>query len=169
MPGGKRPIPVLLEGNERRKRTKDEFAKRVHAEESLKTTARLSCPKTLSPLGQKEWRRVMKLYRKMDADILNDLDVAALTMYCEAWAIYRAAQDEWRKYQKVASTNKTAQKLIDKIRTTMNEQTKVITALSEQLCLTPVGRARMGIGMAKHDNSSAVIDLLSGSDDGDDE
>ena len=115
----------------------------------------------------------MKLYKQMDARILNDLDVTALAMYAEAVAMYQTAQKQWVQVQTLVSSNKASQKLLDKIRTIMNDQVKVVTTLSEQLCLTPVGRARMGVAVAKFGlkEEKSLDDFFAkfGEDDGEDE
>lgn len=123
------------------------------------TTNKLSCPSYLSNIAKKEWRRVMKLYRLMDANILSDLDVTALVMYCEAWAVYKTAQEQWTKLQVVATTNPASQRVIDTCIDTMNKQAQVVSKLSEQLCLTPVGRARMGINPARN-KQDALLDFM---------
>lgn len=124
------------------------------------TTAKLTCPGYLTDLAKKEWRRTLKLYKSMDADILCDLDVAALVMYCEAWSIYKTAQDQWTKLGTTASTNPAAQALIDKTLEVMNKQTAVISKLAEQLCLTPVGRARMGMNPTRRQAGDKLTAFL---------
>lgn len=101
----------------------------------------------------------MRLYRMMDANILSDLDITALVMYCEAWSVYKTAQEQWVKLNTVATTNPASQKVIDTLIDTMNKQAQVVSRLSEQLCLTPVGRARMGINPAK-DKKDPLIEFM---------
>lgn len=137
-------------------------------ETKIKTADRLKCPKDMSPVAKKEWKRIMGLYRQMEADILNDLDITALTMYCESFAQYKSAQKDWVQVQKVVTTNVNSQRTLDKIRSVMNDQVKVVCQLSEQLCLTPVGRARMGIAMAKKKEQSSLAKLFQGGDGDDD-
>lgn len=149
-------------------RTKAEKEPRLETAQALHTTSILKCPAYLTDLAKKEWRRTMRLYNQMDASILCDLDTAALVMYCEAWSIYRTAQDQWSKLKIVATTNPAAQTLIDKTMDTMNKQTTVICKLAEQLCLTPVGRARMGMNPTRHKAGDKLLELLN-SDEDDDE
>lgn len=151
MPGGKRVnsgrkpfVAASKHASNAEKKERDEV------NQKLITTNKLSCPKYLSEMAKKEWRRIMRLYKQMDTKILCDLDVAALVMYCEAWAVYKKAQEQWTKLNVVATTNPASQKVIDTCLDTMNKQTTVVSRLSEQLCLTPVGRARMGINPAKN-------------------
>ncbi len=150
-------------------RTKAEKEPRKQASEALQTTKILKCPSYLTALAKKEWRRTMRLYNQMDASILCDLDIAALVMYCEAWAIYKTAQEQWSKLGTVATTNPAAQALIDKTIDTMNKQTTVISKLAEQLCLTPVGRARMGMNPTQRKAGDKLLALLNDDEDEDDE
>ena len=146
---GRLPTPAELQDKKKMKKNEKDLDCRKAVEKSFQVVDKLSCPSYLSPLAKKEWKRVMKLYKQMDARILNDLDVTALAMYAEAVAMYQTAQKQWVQVQTLVSSNKASQKLLDKIRTIMNDQVKVVTTLSEQLCLTPVGRARMGVAVAK--------------------
>ncbi len=145
MARGRKPMPPALVDKEVYKKSNNELAAREEWWEKMKTSKVLEVPTHLSSEAKKEWERVMKLYSQMEADILSDLDQQALIMYCEATAIYKKAQEQWAKLQQVATTNPDGQKLINSIIRTMERQTKLISSLSEQLCLTPVGRARIGV------------------------
>ena len=170
---GRLPTPAELQDKKKMKKNEKDLDCRKAVEKSFQVVDKLSCPSYLSPLAKKEWKRVMKLYKQMDARILNDLDVTALAMYAEAVAMYQTAQKQWVQVQTLVSSNKASQKLLDKIRTIMNDQVKVVTTLSEQLCLTPVGRARMGVAVAKFGlkEEKSLDDFFEkfGEDDGEEE
>lgn len=157
---GRKANPVSALSEKTRHKDKEMMETRKKVENRLKTDNNLSCPKELSPVAQKEWRRVMRLYRKMDAKILNDLDVSALSMYCEAVAMWKKAQAQWKACGKVFSEDKYEQSVINKVRTIMNEQVKVVISLAEQLCLSPVGRARFGIGIANKSKEEQELEGL---------
>lgn len=157
---GRKPTPAALIDPVEHKKSYDEIEARKEAEASLQTKSDLRCPSYVSKEAKKEWRRIMKLYRGMDAEILNDLDVMALVMYCEATAVYKKAQETWVKYQQVVAVNPEAQRVLDKCFQTMERQTKIISSLSEQLCLTPVGRARMGMNAAKKHEPNPIDDIF---------
>lgn len=161
---GRKPTPAALIDPVEHKKSYEEIEARKEAEAALQTKATLRCPNYLSSEAKKEWRRIMKLYKEMDAEILNDLDTMALVMYCEATAVYKKAQETWVKFQQVVAANPEAQRIIDKCFQTMERQTKIINRLAEQLCLTPVGRARMGMNAAKK-NEPSKLDLLLDEDD----
>lgn len=162
---GRKPLPAKLIDPADHKKSKEEIEARVAVESGLKTTSFLKCPRFLSPDAQKEWRRVMKLYKQMDSDILCDLDRMAMIAYCEAVSMYNKAQETWARYGQIVAANPEAQRVLDKCRAVMKEQTKIITSLSEQLCLTPVGRARMGMGSVRKEPSAIDKFLAEEEDD----
>lgn len=159
--GGRKPTAASLVDKKDFKKSGDEIQQRVVIESALvDTDAKLKCPKELSPAAKKEWKRIIKLYQKLESRILCDLDITALAMYCEAVAVYQKAQETWTKYGFVVSSNSQAQNMMDKCLKIMNEQTRIISSLSEQLCLTPVGRARMGLMKQKEDTEDEELDEL---------
>ena len=108
---------------------------------------KLSCPKDMTKDAQKIWKGLMKLYKQMDAKILCDLDKHSLRMYCETYALYLKTQKQ------VEDLSGNSEVFLDKgfqnLVKTMNKQCEVCTNLAEKLCLTPIGRARMGVAVAK--------------------
>jgi P27 family predicted phage terminase small subunit len=155
---GRKPKNADLIDSGSFKKSKESVEARREAEEALRTSDLLLPPEYLSPLAKIEWDRLLKLYRTMDADILSDLDIGALTIYCEAYAIYMKAHEVWVKFQQVVNTNPDAQKIIDKSFAVMEKQSNTMYKFSEQLCLTPIGRARMG--MAKKGEPSLLEKLM---------
>lgn len=144
---GAKPTVAGLIDNSKHKKSEAEIKRRKDNESTLKVSAALRCPKQLTPAAKKEWRRIMNLYRKMEAHILSDLDRNALIAYCESYSIYSKAQESWAKLNEVVSTNAAVQKVLDKVIYTMEQQSKIMFKFSEQLCLTPIGRAKMGLHM----------------------
>jgi P27 family predicted phage terminase small subunit len=153
-------MPPALVDKQVFKKNSQELEAREESWNKLQTTKILKVPKYLTDEAKKEWRRVMKLYNQMEADILSDLDQQALIMYCEATAIYKKAQEQWAKLNQVATPNPDGQRLIDNILKTMERQSKIISSLSEQLCLTPVGRARMGMNATKIEEDDPLLAIL---------
>lgn len=167
--GGRKPTPAALIDPVDHKKSASEIAERQRAEDMLQTNAALRCPRKLSPLAKKEWRRIMKLYRRMSAQILNDLDRQSLIMYCEAVAAYEVARQLCAREQENAD-DPDVLKVIEKCLAVMDKQAVIISRLSEQLCLTPVGRARMGMAavmLPKEPN--ALEKFLTADDDEDDD
>lgn len=111
----------------------------------------LSCPKVLTdPIAKAEWKRIMPLYRQMNIDVLNDLDVRTLIAYCMSVAVYEHAIKEWEanprvlveKYDRYGNLSYVQNPVIK----TFNEQGVLIARFAEVLCLSPVGRTRIGKG-----------------------
>ena len=166
---GRKAKPVEMFDNKKGKKSNEYIEIRKKTEARLRTENNLICPKELSDVAQKEWRRVMRLYRKMDAKIMNDLDISVLSMYCEAVAMWKSAQAIWKRFSSLYSEDEEEQKSINKARNVMNEQVKVVLQLAEQLCLSPVGRAKFGIGIANKSKEEEELDslksLMQGGDD----
>lgn len=157
---GRKPTPAALIDPAEHKKSAYDIEKRKLIESRLLTGNKLACPAKLSPAAKKEWQRVVKQYRKMGVDILCDLDRPLLTMYCEAMAIYNKAQETWIKYQAVVATNAEAQRILDKSFAAMNKQSNIVRGLAEQLCLSPVGRARMGVNPAAEEGKNPVDEIF---------
>lgn len=145
MSTGRKPMPPALVDKGVFKKNNEEYQARQDSWNMLQTSKVLKTPSRLTLEAKKEWRRVMKLYNQMEADILSDLDQQALIMYCEATAVYEKAREAWSKLGTVVSSNEDHQRMINDALRIMRDQSKIISSLSEQLCLTPVGRARMGM------------------------
>ena len=107
MATGRKPSPISILDNKTRRLTKQEIEARKEAEPSG-CSDELKPPKELKGEALKEWKRVVALYRELDTNILNDLDISLLSAYCESVAIYRKAQVE---YKKRALLLKTAERL----------------------------------------------------------
>lgn len=125
----------------------------------------LPCPEDMSPYAKKEWRRIMREYAKMPAQMLTKLDVAPLRQYCELYAQFYEAEQKWIKdlHCAVASTDETTQKVIDTIRKTMINTATAMRPIAEQLLLTPTGRAKMGTNPATpEDPAKTLANLLGG-------
>ena len=144
---GRKPLPAAMIDTKQSKQKKDDIQKRKQVEEQVNPSpkSKLPTPSYLSPLAKKEWRRIMKLYEDMDIKILSDLDKTPLVMYCEAVAIYQKCQEKWKQFDSVMVGSNEAQRRIDNCFNLMNKQIKIINDLAEQLCLTPIARAKMGM------------------------
>jgi len=156
---GRKPKPPLLMDNNVQKLSKLVLDQRTESWNKLEVEKTLKCPGKLSKPAKKEWKRVMRLYDQMKVSILSDLDQRALIVYCEAVAAYDAAQHAYKEIienspEKIAGDSATV--LLDM----MDRQSKLIAKQSEQLCLTPVGRARMGIQLHKVEKEDGISELL---------
>ena len=137
-----------------------QFEKLREENEPKGCTAEFKAPPTLSPAAKKEWKRIIDLYQQLDAEILNDLDLAVLAAYCESVAVYQKAQAEYQTLPLVGKDKVTGKTVESPYLAIMDKAGKSISRFAEQLCLSPVGRARMGIAKAKkemEDDPSAAF------------
>ena len=147
MPVGRKPVSISV---------MDEGTKKGHSKETLNLREQNEpgmCeesfvpPSDLSKGALKEWNRVVRLYRQLDRRVLNDLDQTLLASYCESTAAYKEAQ---RKYQTMPLVDPDSGKENPYLKIMWREGAN-IAKYAEQLCLSPVGRARMGVLAAKRE------------------
>ncbi len=166
-------LPKVSEAQDKKslKKSNAELERRQSVEKSMTVVDKLACPKDMTEEAQKIWKGLMKLYKKMDAKILCDLDKHSLRMYCETYALYLKTQ------KAVQDLSEDSESFLDKdfqnLVKTMNKQCEVCTNLAEKLCLTPIGRARMGVAVAKFGlkEEKSLDDFFEkfGEDDGEEE
>lgn len=148
MPGGKTPRPLAVLDNKTNRITKKELQAREEGEPSGCSDL-LEPPEELEGAALTEWNRVVKLYRELNSKILNDLDISVLAAYCESVAVYKKAQREYKKGALVIKDEgRIKENPFLKI---MRLEGQNIARYAEQLCLSPVGRARMGVIAAKRE------------------
>lgn len=142
---GRKPTPISVANNLHR--SNDEKEERLD-NEPKGCSSELKPPTSLSKMARKEWNRLIKLYKELDTPILNDLDLGLLVAYCEARAIYTAAEEQLKlNSDLVVFTDKgIAENPYIKI---MERQGQLISKYGEQLALSPVGRARFGMAKTK--------------------
>lgn len=183
---GRKPTPAALLDPKVSKISKDEIEKRKMIEKQVNPSPKntIKRPTFLSGPAKKEWNRIMKLYEQLDQKILSDLDQTALVMYVEAVAAYKTFQKRYkemideldsfkysRKRKKIDMSeeetkerNERIQELqvkSDTILGRMNRQIKNVNNLAEQLCLTPVARAKIGIlALQNNEEGNAVTAMF---------
>lgn len=154
MPTGRKPKLSLVMG-ERPHRSNKEIRARA-ANQPTGCDARFDPPQELSPVALKEWTRVVELYTQLDSEVLNDLDLSILAAYCECVAIFKGAQREYQKIALYGRDKETNQRIENPYLKIMHKAGEAMAKYAEQLCLTPVGRARMGIAKAKEEKASGL-------------
>ena len=183
---GRKPMPAaLLDPKKSKKSQKDiDIRKKVEKSMNPKPKNTLKSPSFLSKPAKKEWCRIMKLYEQLDQKILSDLDQTALVMYCEAVAAYKTFQKRYKEIIEELDSFKYSDKDMklnmkkedikyrddritqlqnksDTILGRMNRQIKNVNNLAEQLCLTPVARAKIGIiALNNTESGNAVADMF---------
>lgn len=101
-------------------------------------------PSSLSEEAKKEYKRLIKLYNKLEVEIWGILDENLLVMYCEAVVKYKGFNS---LYYDEDIDEATKDKLLKKI----NDQIKIIALLSDKLCLTPLMRIQTAQKIAKRE------------------
>lgn len=143
----------VLKDNAKDRHTKAELEARAEAEVSG-AEAKLKPPRELSKAAKSEWRRVVKLYRQLDHEVINDLDLNLLAAYCESVAVYKAAETRYQEEPLAKYDWEGAKWVENPYLKIMDNASKQIMKAAEQLCLSPVGRARMGVLAAKKERAS---------------
>lgn len=97
MPGRPQmPLSVIIGGGNKSHLTKEEIEKRKKSETRLKPKAdKVSCPSWLDGVARAEWQRIIGDLKELE--LVSNLDLTALAMYCDAYSKYRTASDLVRK------------------------------------------------------------------------
>ncbi len=176
MGAGRKAIPPELKDNSI---YKDAGVIERQKEETPKIkSAKLTPPSLLTKDAQKEWRRIVKLYKELNIEILNDLDKQTLASYCMEVDIRDRLYKQWTQEQKAkvlvvdqtksASVFKTGsgqisqqiggqseREIVNPILREINKHNATIRVLAEQLALTPTGRAAIAVRREKSNRSAA--------------
>lgn len=161
---GRKPYPFkLMEAtNEKNRLTKEALSKRDKNEPKIQSNF-LKCPSHMSAEAKKEWKRITKLYKELDTDILCDLDKNALEIYCEAVVTYRKAMQKVREtaevYVSKADNNRPKK---NPWLTVANDAAAQVKKYGEVLLLDPVSRARASLSKEKEEETDPMARLLGG-------
>ena len=173
---GRKAIPPELKDNSTYKDAG--VIKRQKVETPKIKSAKLTPPSLLTNEAKKEWRRIVKLYKELNIEILNDLDKQTLASYCMEVDIRNRLYQQWIKEQggkvlvvdttKSASVIKTGsgqvsqqyggkseREVVNPILREINKHNATIRVLAEQLALTPTGRAAIAVRREKSNRSEA--------------
>lgn len=161
MPTGRKPkLSVICDRREHRSVSEIQARK---SNEPKGCEAKFRAPSALSGEAKKEWRRLVRLYRQLEQPVLNDLDLSILAAYCESTAIYQKAQADYQAppwngqlVGKLPGSNTISENPYLRI---MTREGQNMAKYAEQLCLSPVGRARMGLAKAKQDQGEDVLTM----------
>lgn len=161
MPTGRKPKPSAIQDRREHRSIREIQARK--ANEPQGCDANFRAPSELSEEAKREWRRLVKLYRQLEQPVLNDLDLSILAAYCESVAIYRKAQADYQSppwngqlVGKLPGSNTISENPYLRI---MTREGQSMAKYAEQLCLSPVGRARMGLAKAKQDQRQDALIL----------
>ena len=149
MRGHKAQSAVIVSLKNKKLKCKNDFVEARERNEPKIKTMNLRCPKHL-PLGaQKEWRRIVKLYKELDKPIINDLDLTTLEVYCVEVDRYNIAIQKVQETSEVIKIN--GQAKINPWLKVANDASEKIRKFGELLLLDPVSRARVGLAKAKQE------------------
>lgn len=145
------PKPLALIDNSKAHKTAAELEGRKANTPSSGQKKKLKCPSGMSEAGAKEWRRIVKLYKEAEKnsgfDFVDDLDESLLASYCESYAVWKGAQ---RDYQTLPLVQIVDGKYIENpYLIVMDREVKKMVSLADKLCLSPVGRAKLGLARTK--------------------
>jgi len=134
MPGGRPPLPTA---EKKRRGTYRPDRARNEPRPPLITP---DCPRWLSQVGQREWRRVAPMLER--SELLSEIDGTALALYCDAYARWRKARDILAKKGLTFETNSgyVAQRPEVAIVNTAMQQ---IRQACTEFGMTPSSRGRM--------------------------
>jgi P27 family predicted phage terminase small subunit len=158
MPTGRKPKLTLISDRVPHRSNQDIEARREAEPKGCEANFR--APRELSAEAKKEWRRIIRLYKQLEVPILNDLDQCVLAAYCESTAIYRTAQIAYAKNPSPIGKDADGRWIENPLVAIMDKQGKNIARYAEQLCLSPVGRARMGLAKSKAATDDPMEEIL---------
>jgi P27 family predicted phage terminase small subunit len=157
------PVNVV-EFNGRKHLTKDEIERRRAAEGRIKPKSnRIRPPDWLSDLAKDEFKRIIKEMK--DLDVITNVDVDALAIYCDAYATYmectRIIENEGFQIEhvnKAGASNMVPHPLLAKKRQ-FAEQMK---SMATEIGLTPSSRARIALPQEKKKDKSSFDERFGG-------
>ncbi len=102
------------------------------------------CPKHLTDVARKEWRRIVR--ELVVLDMITAVDRAALAAYCQAWARWVQAEEEMQKpeFQMVETTDK-GYAHVNPWFQVATQAMKQMKAFASEFGLTPASRTRIQV------------------------
>ena len=158
------PVSVQVAKGNPNRLTKAEIEARQQAEEQFKpNTDNIKPPIWLDAVGKKEWNRVAKELEELN--ILTNVDIAALGMYCDAYSKYQLATEKINKEGMfIEYTNKAgATNMIE--HPAVKAQVKyadLIKKLCSEFGLTPSARAKITLPRQHEEKEETLEDKLYG-------
>ena len=137
---GRRPKPTAI------KKMMGNPGKRPLNENEPQPTGVPKCPKMfLSPLARAEWRRVSKELATLG--LLTNVDRAAMTIYCAAWARWVEAQENVKKFGEVIKTHN-GNPIQNPYRAIANRAEETMLKAAAEFGMTPSARSRISVSTA---------------------
>ena len=158
------PVSVQLAKGNPNRLTKAEIKARQEAEESFKPGIdKIELPTWLDKEGKKEWKRIAKDLEELN--ILTNVDITALGMYCDAYSKYQLATKKINEEGMfIEYTNKAgATNIIE--HPAVKAQVKyadLIKKLCSEFGLTPSARAKITLPKLEENKEETLEDKLFG-------
>ena len=158
------PVSVQLAKGNPNRLTKAEIKARQEAEELFKpANNNIKLPTWLDREGKKEWERIVKELEELN--ILTNVDITALGMYCDAYSKYQLATKKINEEGMfIEYTNKAgATNIIE--HPAVKAQVKyadLIKKLCGEFGLTPSARAKITLPKLEEDKEETLEDKLFG-------
>ena len=151
---GRKPTPTAikeLEGNPGKRP--------LNAKEPKPVKKAPSCPKWLEPEAKKEWRRLSKQLEQLG--VLTELDMASFAAYCQAYAIYKEAEEFITQHGSIVKTPSGYWQQVPQVAQAQT-YSKIMLRLAEQFGLTPSARSRIIAGGGDSAPADEMEELLGG-------
>jgi len=100
------------------------------------------CPRELSPVAKKEWRRLAHQLNVMK--LMTDLDRAILAAYCQAYALWAEAVSALRKYGTMVKSP-SGFPMQSPYVAVANKQAELMIHIAVEFGLTPSSRSRLAV------------------------
>jgi len=160
---GRKPYPIELieHTNDKLRYTKSELQLRKENELKYNGEVIFDCPDHLCDEAKFEWNKIRELYKKLDANILTDLDANALEVYCESVVTYRKAMLKVRETAEVyASKSDPGRPKKNPWLNVASEAAARMKKYSEILLLDPVSRARVGLSKSNDKPATGIAAFM---------
>ena len=116
------------------------------------------CPKHLSAEGRKEWRRVLKELAALG--LVTQIDRAALTGYCDAWARFVEASLGLQKHGMLVKGRLAGEPVRSPYLAVVNQSLEQMKSFLIEFGMTPSSRERLSVQMPRE--PSAFEKFLAG-------
>lgn len=148
----KQAIPISLQvlKNNTSRYTKSEINARTKAENSLKVAKNnLKPPKWLGKIAREEFKYIVK--ETADIELINNLDVHNLAMYCNSYEQYILMSEKITKDGYMVEANKSSETVVaaHPLLLRQNQLLDQLRKLQGDLGLNPSSRAKIAIAKAQ--------------------
>lgn len=157
---GRPPKPTFAINNSISHRTKKQLETRAKNEPKIEPTYKFVVPRYLTAAAKEEWYKLINMHKRLDRPIWTAFDVPAIARYCEHLVMWRKLQTEWKIRQDVMIINAKGDVCISPIIGQINSMNKVLLAEEDKLCISVIGRARIGTAAYKAGEKNNDDDLL---------